>query len=84
MVVCSKCEVVPNAVTDAQGEEEAVCPRCGQRDKLKDAARIARQHTADQMKALISQEMQGAARSSRVMEIASEFTRHDLRWKVLG
>ncbi len=42
--VCGSCKVAPEIVTDADGNAEAVCPRCGQRDKIEDVQRIGGEH----------------------------------------
>lgn len=46
-VICGKCKTDPELVEDANGEAEAVCRSCGQRDKVKDALRIAGEQFAD-------------------------------------
>ena len=46
-VICGTCQVEPEVVTNADGEPEAVCPQCGQRDKTDDAVRIAQEYAVD-------------------------------------
>ena len=46
-VVCGKCKVGPRLVPKPDGEVEAVCPECGQWDKIEDASRIASEHAGD-------------------------------------
>lgn len=42
--VCGSCKVDPEVVTNADGSAEAVCPGCGQRDKIEDVQRIGGEH----------------------------------------
>lgn len=46
-VVCAKCQVGPRLVAKPGGEIEAVCPQCGQWDKVEDASRIAAEHAEE-------------------------------------
>jgi len=81
-VVCSKCEVDPQIVTDANGDREAVCPECGQSDKVEDAVRIAGEHAVNDAKAMLNEKMRGVARGSKFIKFKSGFTSGgNFRWK---
>ena len=44
-VVCGACQCDPGLTTDVDGEV-AICPGCGQRDRVDEAFRIAGEHHA--------------------------------------
>jgi hypothetical protein len=67
-VVCGKCQLGAEVVTDADGNAEAVCPACGQRDKVEDAQRIAGEHYTEGVKAMLNKTMSDAARGSKVLK----------------
>ena len=82
-VVCSTCEVDAKVVADANGEEEAVCSQCGQRDKVEDAVRIAGEHAVDQAKATLNDAMRDVARSSKFIQFKpGSPTGGTFRWKL--
>jgi hypothetical protein len=70
-VVCGKCQLGAEVVTDADGNAEAVCPGCGRRDKIEDAQRIASEHYVEAVKATLNKTMRDAARRSKFMKFDS-------------
>jgi hypothetical protein len=83
-VVCSKCEVDPEIVTDAEGNAEAVCPGCGQRDNVEDAQRIAGDHAVNQARATLQDAMRDAARGSKIIQFKPGApTGGTFKWKLV-
>lgn len=80
-VVCGKCNRDPEIVTGASGEVEAVCPGCGQRDKLKDALRIGSEHFEHQAGATLQDLLRDATKDSEFMQFeATPLPQRSFRW----
>lgn len=80
-VVCGTCQVDPEIVANADGNDEAVCPGCGQSDKLEDATRIAGEHYVEGVKAMLNKTMRDAARGSKIIKFKPGAPlRTDFRW----
>ena len=84
-IVCGKCKVGAEVVTDASGEEEAVCPSCGQRDKVADAFRIAGEQLADDAARTVQDVLGKSVRGSKVMKFeANRIPRRSFRWHAVS
>jgi predicted nucleic-acid-binding Zn-ribbon protein len=83
-VVCSKCGVDAQVIADDEGNKEAVCPVCGQRDSVEDAIRIAGEHFAQEARTMLNKAMSDAARGSKVIQYKpGSTTRRSFRWKAV-
>lgn len=80
-VVCGKCKVKPELVEDADGNVEAVCDSCGQRDDVKDAARIAGEQAADVAARAFQSSISRSVRGNKFMKFeAKPLPRRTFRW----
>ena len=80
-VVCGQCKVDPELVEDGTGNAQAVCPRCGQRDDVNKAARIAGEHAMDQAtRAFQHHAIQGAQRNEFIRFEANPLPNRTFRW----
>lgn len=80
-IVCGSCEVPPEVVTNDDGKSEAVCPSCGQRDKVEDALRIGGEHYVEGAKATLNKQMRNMARGSKFIKFESGFkTGGSFKW----
>jgi DNA-directed RNA polymerase subunit RPC12/RpoP len=72
-IVCGKCKVDPEIITDASGEAESIaCPSCGQRDKLEDARRIAGDHFADAAARVMQSNLAKSTRGNKFMKFEAK------------
>jgi len=82
-VVCGKCQVGADAILEDDGDAYAVCPSCGQRDKVEDAQRIAGEHFTESVKAELNATLSDFVRGSKIIKFTSSFPRRsdaDFRW----
>lgn len=82
-VVCGKCQVGAEAILEDDGNAYAVCPSCGQRDKVEDAQRIAGEHYTEGVKAQLNATLSNVARGSKIIKFTSRFPKRpdaDFRW----
>jgi hypothetical protein len=73
-IVCGACKLPPDVVTDDDGNSEAVCPGCGQRDKVEDALRIGGEHYVEGAKAALNKKMRDVASGSKFIKFESGFS----------
>ena len=71
-VVCGACECDPEIVTNPEGKAEAVCPRCGSRDDLEDAKRIATEHAFHEAALATRQALFGGSQSNEFVKLEPE------------
>lgn len=83
-VICAKCQLDPEIVTNANGQAEARCPGCGQRDNVDDAVRIAGEQATDRAKSDLNDALRNATRGSKFIKLQREFpTGGHFRWKAV-
>ena len=79
-VVCGTCKVEPEIVSEADGEA-AICPSCGQRDKVEDAIRIAEEQVTDSTTRALQDAVRSAVRSNEFLNFEAEpLPRRNFKW----
>lgn len=79
-VVCSKCQIPPELVTDSDGPSEAVCSSCGARDDANDAMRIAGEHFLQETIPDVQKGMARAVRSNEFVFAAKPIPKRSFKW----
>jgi hypothetical protein len=83
-VVCGSCKVEPEVTSHSNGDREAVCPGCGQRDEAQDAIRIAEQHLADEAARSVQSALRGAIKPSKFIKFeAKRIPQRTFRWHLV-
>jgi NMD protein affecting ribosome stability and mRNA decay len=80
-VVCGKCQVPPDIISNTDGASDVVCPNCGARDDANDAMRIAGEHFLQEAMSDLQEGLGGAVRSSKDMEFKAEpIRKRSFKW----
>ena len=80
-IMCGKCRVGAEAVTDTDGKKEAVCPSCGQRDKVEDALRVAGEQAADAAARQLQSGIADSVRGNKFMKFEGKpLPRRTFKW----
>lgn len=71
-LVCAACYRDPDVVTNADGELEAVCRGCGQRDDVENAKQIASENFKHQAAIAFQEATRHAVRGSKVVKFEGQ------------
>lgn len=80
-VVCGDCQVSAESVTNDDGDDEIVCPNCGQKDSLKDAHEIVQEYLGYQASVALQETIQRAVKGNKFVKFETKpLPKRTFRW----
>lgn len=80
-VVCATCKIEPKLLANEEGDHEAFCAVCQQRDKVDDALRIAGEHLAYESQRALQKGLTARTRGNKAVKFeAKRLFRQTFRW----
>ena len=83
-VVCGSCKTEPEVMGYANGDREAICLSCGQRDRAENVIRIIGEYAQHEATIQFERRMEENAKGNRFAKIRIKPTRRQkFKWRLL-
>lgn len=80
-LLCGECQVPAETVTNEDGEAEALCPYCGQRDKMVQAHQIATEHLGHKASVALQDALQRVMKGNEYVKLETKaLPKRRFRW----